>query len=76
MTSSKKFTLMLSICTFGLLAPYLVSFRAEKSTEADFDSVQKRNEMMNVNESEEENQVLLPKITKRYILNSLSMLQR
>ena len=70
--SKAPYKLILSICTFGLLAPCLLSFRQEKSAESELNPSQEKHEMM-INASEEEKQVLLPKTTKRYVVKSLSM---
>jgi hypothetical protein len=52
--------LLLSICTFGLLAPVLISFREDELVSDNFFNEQKRN-----NEAEEK-KVLLPRKMNRY----------
>jgi hypothetical protein len=61
-TISNRIGLLLSICTFGLLAPVLISFRKEQI----FDEYKRINEMT-VNQSEEEKKVLKPRNINRYV---------
>jgi len=58
--------LLLSICTFGLLAPVLILFRKEKSFD-DFPDNERENHQMTLNQKEEDEttKALLPKRTKR-----------
>ena len=67
-TLRQRFGLLLSVLTFGLLAPFFVSFRKiEKPSEPIFDN-QKRNYLMSVNQTEEDNEMtdkLLPSSTRR-----------
>jgi hypothetical protein len=64
--------ILLSICTFGLLAPGLVSFRQEESSSNDFNFDQKQTFEMTDNQTrEEENEEMRKKLlrstTKRSI---------
>ncbi len=61
--TSDRIGLLLSICTFGLVAPLLISFRKEQF----FDEPKQINQLIiNQNEEEEEKE-LKPKKIKRYI---------
>jgi hypothetical protein len=61
-TISGRIGLLLSICTFGLLAPLFVSFRQPQF----LDKHKQINEMI-VNQSEEKEKELKPRKMKRYI---------
>jgi hypothetical protein len=62
----KRIGLLLSICTFGLLAPFLVSFREDQSiSDGIINENQKRNYEMTVNQTEEETEALLIPSTQR-----------
>jgi len=68
-TLVKRIGILLSILTFGLLAPILVSFRQNESdSNSDSHNIrnnQKQDYGMTVNEVEEVTKDLLPKTTKR-----------
>jgi len=60
---SDRIRLLLSICTFGLIAPLLITFRKEQF----FDERKQINQLIiNQNEEEEEKE-LKPQKIKRYI---------
>jgi hypothetical protein len=66
-TLVKRIGILLSILTFGLLAPILVSFRQNES-DSNSDYIlnkQKQDYGMTVNEAEEDTKDLLPKTTNR-----------
>ena len=58
-TLSKRIKLLLSICTLGLLAPILITFRDEHPAPNYFENDRKKNYEMTVNEIEEETKELL-----------------
>jgi hypothetical protein len=66
-TFYERIGLLLSICTFGLLAPFVVSFRKEHS----YDNIpddRRENYEMTLNQKDEEEEStkkLLPKRTKK-----------
>jgi hypothetical protein len=61
----KRLRLLLSICTFGLLAPAIIQFR-EKASESDRSHKdQIKDYEMTVNETEAEKKELLPRTTQR-----------
>ncbi|CAF0766794.1 unnamed protein product [Rotaria sp. Silwood1] len=65
-TLLQRLGLLLSVCTFGLLAPFIVPFREEKLVPIDFVNDQKKkNYAMTVNETEQEIKPLLPKTKER-----------
>ncbi|CAF3112137.1 unnamed protein product [Rotaria sp. Silwood2] len=64
-TLIQRIGLLLSLCTFGLLAPLFVSFRKSKSAPIYFDNDRKRSNKMSVNETEQETKPLLSKIKER-----------
>jgi hypothetical protein len=65
-TLIKRIGIFISICTFGLLAPLLISFRQDESDSDYFHDNLRKNYGMTVNETEEEaKRDLLPKTTKR-----------
>ena len=66
-TISKQLLLFLSLCTFGLVAPLMISFREEQD-DLDYSSNDHRRtpEMM-VNETDEEREEFFPRRTRRYI---------
>ncbi|CAF4967766.1 unnamed protein product [Rotaria sp. Silwood1] len=57
--------LLLSIFSFGLLAPVFITFREVKLAPIDFNNDQKRNNFMTVNETEQERKSLSSRIKKR-----------
>lgn len=63
----KRFSILLSFLTFGLLAPFLISFRKQtESTEKDhFHLHPSKNYGMMVNESSEEGVAAKPKVKVR-----------
>ncbi|CAF4283363.1 unnamed protein product, partial [Rotaria sp. Silwood2] len=64
-TLIQRIGLLLSLCTFGLLAPLFVSFRKSKSAPIYFDNDRKRSNKRSVNETEQETKPLLSKIKER-----------
>lgn len=62
---SKKIRLLSSICTFGLLAPFLISFRKEKSSEEDFYHKRDSSHQITINQTEQEKSVLKSRKSKR-----------
>ena len=58
---SGRIRLLVSVWTFGLLAPFLVAFRTEQS----WDQEKTPDELV-INQREEEKEELIPKKTKRY----------
>ncbi|CAF3341207.1 unnamed protein product, partial [Rotaria sp. Silwood2] len=53
-TLLQRIGLLLSICTFGLLAPVFITFREDKSAPIDFNNDRKRTNYITVNETEQE----------------------
>ncbi|CAF3293085.1 unnamed protein product [Rotaria socialis] len=64
-TLRERGQVLLSIFTFGLLAPFLIKFRENKSDSANFDNDRKKNYEMTVNETEQDEKSLLRKTTRR-----------
>ncbi|CAF4285885.1 unnamed protein product [Rotaria sp. Silwood2] len=64
-TLLQRFGLLISICTFGLLAPFCVSFREDKSAPISFDNDRKKRYDMTVNETEQDTKPLLSKTKER-----------
>ncbi|CAF2128607.1 unnamed protein product [Rotaria magnacalcarata] len=66
-TLRERGQVLLSIFTFGLLAPVLIKFRENKSDSANFDNDRKKNYEMTVNETEQDEKSLLRKTTRSLI---------
>ncbi|CAF3473511.1 unnamed protein product [Rotaria socialis] len=66
-TLRERGQVLLSIFTFGLLAPFLIKFRENKSDSANFDNDRKKNYEMTVNETEQDEKSLLRKTTRSLI---------
>ncbi|CAF3990732.1 unnamed protein product [Rotaria sordida] len=64
-TLLQRIGLLLGIFTFGLLAPFFVSFRKYKRTPIYFENDRKRNYEMTVNETEQETKPLVTKTKER-----------
>jgi hypothetical protein len=60
-TIPDRIRLLIGVCTFGLLAPVLVTFRKEQC----FNQEKRVNELI-INQREEEGKELIPRKTKRY----------
>ncbi|CAF4113570.1 unnamed protein product, partial [Rotaria sp. Silwood2] len=64
-TLLQRIGLLLSICTFGLLAPVFITFREVKSAPIDFNNNRKRTNYITVNETEQETKSLSSRIKKK-----------
>ena len=66
-TKSHRIRLFLSICTFGLLAPVLVSFRKEQISQDLLSTESNQNNELMINQKEQERKEVKSQINKRYM---------
>ena len=64
-TMGKRLRLLLSVASFGLLAPILITFREEHA--ADKPSLITEENEMRINEQDQERKTFIPKETKRFV---------
>jgi len=64
-TLRQRFGLLLSFCTFGLLAPFFISFRQENLPSDSLSNQRKRNYQMTVNETMEEEEEMRKELLAR-----------